>query len=131
MTNRSEYLKTYRKRFPEKQRAANKRYRLKHYEHTMWNAAKSRARNKSIEFSILESDIVIPNFCPILGLKLEIADYRNEDNSPSLDRINPKLGYIKSNIQVISHKANRMKNDATFKELELLYLYWREQENGI
>lgn len=37
----------------------------------------------------------------------------------SIDRIFPHLGYVKNNIQVISHKANRMKNSATLDELEL------------
>lgn len=42
------------------------------------------------------------------------------NNSPTIDRINPKLGYIKGNVWVISNKANRFKNDATLEELELL-----------
>ena len=41
-------------------------------------------------------------------------------DSPSLDRINPNLGYIKGNVWVISYRANMIKNNATLEELELL-----------
>jgi len=40
--------------------------------------------------------------------------------SPSLDRINPALGYVKGNVWVISFKANAIKQNATVQELELL-----------
>lgn len=39
------------------------------------------------------------------------------DASPSVDRINPHLGYVPGNVQVISYKANSMKRNCTMEEL--------------
>ena len=84
-------------------------------------AAKNRARQYSINFSLQVEDIVIPEYCPILKIKLErkFGQPAGHDASPSLDRIIPELGYIKGNVQVISRKANAMKSNATKKELKL------------
>ncbi|AXQ68593.1 hypothetical protein HOU00_gp054 [Caulobacter phage CcrPW] len=37
------------------------------------------------------------------------------------------MGYVRGNVAIISHKANRMKNNATLPELEALLAWWREQ----
>ena len=62
----------------------------------------------------------VPEFCPVLGIKL--VPYNNGSgfhiDSPSLDRIKPELGYIKGNVRVISNRANLLKNNATVEELE-------------
>ena len=36
---------------------------------------------------------------------------------PSLDRRDTSLGYVKGNVEIISRKANRMKNDGTLDDL--------------
>ena len=79
--------------------------------------AKTRAKNYSIEFNITLEDIIIPDHCDILGIPLFSNAMHSGPNSPSLDRINPDNGYTKGNVQVISHKANTMKSNATQKEL--------------
>lgn len=103
-------------------------YRKRKYENLkryLLEAAKNRAKKKSIEFSIQEEDIHIPKFCPILGLELTPSDGVATDFSPSLDRIDNTVGYVKNNIQVISNKANRLKGDATFEDIEKLYLWMK------
>jgi len=91
-----------------------------HRELRMVDRARSRAKRDGIAFDITVEDISIPEFCPILGLRLGFNDDRQQENSPSLDRILPELGYVRGNIWVISHRANRIKNDATLAELEML-----------
>ena len=46
------------------------------------------------------------------------------DNSPTIDRIVPELGYVKGNVVVVSAKANRIKNDATITEILSVYNYY-------
>ena len=84
----------------------------------MLAGARRRASLKGIDFNITEEDIVIPPICPILEVPLVIGTKDNYEYSPSLDRIDNSKGYIKGNIQVISKKANSMKNSATLGELK-------------
>lgn len=86
----------------------------------MWASAKRRATKNGIDFSISIEDISIPSFCPLLNLKLSYEDFGIRYNSPSLDRKDPKKGYTKENIWVISSRANFLKNDAELEELETL-----------
>lgn len=65
------------------------------------------------DFNLDRSDIVVPDCCPILGTPFEYKTYYTS----SIDRIDSDKGYIKGNVQVISHKANAMKNSATKEEL--------------
>jgi hypothetical protein len=68
-------------------------------------------------------DIAIPDHCPILGMKLERGLDGGLDNSPSLDRIIPALGYVPGNVRVISNRANRIKSDSTPEELSRILTY--------
>lgn len=90
--------------------------------HLLCNA-RTRARSVGVPFDITVDDFEIPEFCPILGLRLTVATGSgptgrgNAPNSASIDRIYPALGYVPGNIQVISIRANKMKNDASVEEL--------------
>lgn len=80
-------------------------------------AARQRAVKSGIDINIGVEDIVIPLVCPVLGIPLAKSKRVASSNSPSLDRIDPKKGYVKGNIWVISHRANTLKSDATAREL--------------
>lgn len=80
---------------------------------------KSRAKRKNIEFNIIQEDLFLPEYCPILNIKINYDARLGSNNSPSVDRIDNSKGYIKGNVIVISRLANAMKNAATFDELKL------------
>lgn len=89
-------------------------------ERTLFLSAKARAKRLGLEFDLEKSDILIPEFCRYLGVKLTRKLGNNRKRSwlnPSLDRINPNKGYTKDNIQIISVRANSMKSNAQIEDL--------------
>lgn len=44
----------------------------------------------------------------------------------SLDRIDPRKGYVKGNVWIISYRANLIKNDGTAEEHEMIAKAMRE-----
>jgi hypothetical protein len=85
--------------------------------------SRSAAKRRGWLFNLDLSDIVVPERCPLLGCKLERrtdGSRKKSHNTPSLDRIDSSLGYVKGNVWVISWRANQIKTDASLDELKLL-----------
>lgn len=81
-----------------------------------FNRVKSRSRKKGVFFDLSLEDIPkLPKYCPILNIELKInwGGKAQAFNSPTLDRIDPELGYVKGNIAWICNEANRLKQDNT------------------
>lgn len=119
------YQKEYLSR-PEIRLKTNQRAKIKardNPEKEMWKRAKARANRESLPFNIEVSDIIIPNKCPILDITLQNADGFQKENSPSLDKIIPELGYVKGNIAVISMAANTRKGNLTTDQVRSLLKY--------
>ena len=98
----------------------------------MRNDARERAIKKGIEFNLNSyTDIPpIPKFCPILNIPLFVKGWVGTDNSPTLDRIDNNRGYIKGNIRVISRKANQMKSNGSFRDVEKLYFFIKQERES-
>lgn len=79
--------------------------------------AKGRARKIGVPFDLTENDVQVPVLCPALGIPLSTGDGRVGPNSPSVDRIKPELGYVRGNVVVVSHLANRIKSNASPDQL--------------
>ena len=109
---------------PERMREYRQKWEKKNPAYIMYHNAKARCKGTDIPFDITFRDISIPTHCPVLGHPFEGA---SREYGPSLDRVNPKGGYTKDNIAVISMRANRLKNDATLEELEALVQYVKEK----
>lgn len=96
------------------------RVKSTHPKQKMWQRAKTRARERNIEFNLTLDDFDIPEYCPILGMKLEVFSGKSggRPTSPALDRIDNSKGYITGNVMVISHLANQMKSSANKQQLQ-------------
>ena len=94
--------------------------------------ARERAVKKGRKFYLKSyKDIPkIPKFCPILKIPLFVKGWVGTDNSPTLDRIDNDKDYFKSNIRVISRKANQMKSNGSFEEIKMLYFFMKK-ERGV
>lgn len=96
------------------------------------NASKQRAKLKNIEHTLTLDELktIYPkdNKCPVFGTELKFGDSGFRDNSPSIDKIDPKGGYTLDNVQVISWRANRLKVDASINELEMLIAFMKQGE---
>ncbi len=116
--------------------AAQRAFRDSHPQET-WTAAvrqsaRLRAKDKGLPY---DRSLVIetPDVCPVLGLVLDYGrkgDGRHHDNSPTLDRLIPELGYVAGNVVTISHRANRIKNDGTAEEHERIAQFIKEMCRG-
>ena len=102
----------------ERERLRNVARRLNNPERFMWERAKRRAAKSGIPFDIEIEDVFIPERCPVFGTPFRYGEGATLPESPSLDRIIPRLGYVKGNVAVISHRANAIKNNATSEELQ-------------
>lgn len=88
---------------------------------------KSSAKKRGIYFDLTVSDldeIGFPLTCPILGIPLKWNRGEPKDDSYSFDRKDSSLGYTNENIEIISFRANRAKNNLTHEELKKLGQYF-------
>jgi len=93
--------------------------------------ARHRAKKRGLEFSITAADVVVPDYCPVLGIKLEWHTDRGrtpsldeKDTSPSIDRIDNNRGYVPDNIVVVSYRANRFKSNASIEEMRKMVEFY-------
>ena len=108
----------WQKANPEKVRAIDKAAYARNHAKSLVALAQKRARRQGIPFDITPEDISIPEVCPYFQVPMKRAEKGgNLSFSPSIDRIEPKKGYVKGNVQVISRLANCMKWTSTEEQL--------------
>ena len=86
-------------------------------------SARRRAKKGNIRFELeteyLKSIFPSDGLCPVFKIPLVWGGEGAErGNSPSLDRIIPELGYVEGNVVWISNRANILKRDASWEELQ-------------
>ena len=91
----------------------------------MCQAAKRRATLGALDFDLTPDYLktIWPkgNKCPVLGTK-----FGKGKAAASLDKLNPKKGYVQGNVAVISLRANLMKSDVTDPKLFRRLADWME-----
>lgn len=82
--------------------------------------AANKCKEQGIPFDLTVDDLMpAPLQCPVLDIKFDwYKDGRGaSDESPSIDRLVPELGYVPGNVAVISYRANRIKSDGNLDEI--------------
>lgn len=113
----------------ESREERNKRASLWHKRNknqSMCTVAKARAKAQDVRFTLSSNDINIPEVCPVLNIPLYFTDGKRTDNTPTLDRVKPELGYTPENVRVISWRANKLKSNGTLEELENIVKYIKD-----
>lgn len=85
---------------------------------------KSRAAQRGIAFSLVFDDMIWPEYCPVLGIKIDYArGHRGglaRNDSPSFDRIVHGGEYSQDNVLIVSNRANTLRgNHSTATLLKL------------
>lgn len=86
---------------------------------TVFGNAKARVlREDKVGWDLDFETFEFPDYCKYLGLKLDYSYGKGAilPNSPSFDRIDPTKGYVNGNVEIISNRANSMKNDADIEQ---------------
>lgn len=120
-----------KKRNIDKQVTWNKKWGIKtdtglyQAQRAKYRGKKANALRSGIEFTIEFGDIQWNEYCPYLNIKIDYLCEGRTENSCSFDRIDDNKGYIKDNVIICSWRANRIKNDGSAEEHELIskYLY--------
>lgn len=99
----------------------------------MRNGMLERSKLKRLDFdskilttSYLMERIGSNPYCECCNKKLDISKNRNQkfkDDSPSVDRVNPKLGYTINNVAILCWRCNKHKQAASSSELRMIADY--------
>ncbi len=131
-----------------KRKSHNRRYREEHYDRWreshrratqknpisyVFSQTKQRAKRKGLPFSLTVDylrSVPVPTHCPVLGIELAwgvaSGKGRRFDNSISIDRIVPSLGYVQGNVRWISDRANGLLRDGTLEEFKKVVAFLEE-----
>jgi len=88
---------------------------------------KASREEREVLLDVLKQNL--PTHCPILGIELVYGNVGiRADNSASIDRFNSDEPYTPENVNIISWRANRIKNNGTLEEHEKI-VEWMKKNN--
>jgi hypothetical protein len=120
---------------PEKQQ------KIRHYMRALWRAAKTRARQKNIPFSITHDNLaamvqVQGYACALTSIPFDFdrtgrrEKLRRKPFRPSVDRIEPSLGYVAGNVRVVCAAVNMALNEWGEDVLEIVAIAFLEKRKA-
>lgn len=119
--------KQYRQDKAEQYRAYRNDWLQKHPLMKLLHNCRARSNKLGLpcdlDLDYLES-LERPLVCPVLHIPITDA----YDHRLTLDRITPALGYVRGNLKFISMRANRLKNESSIEELELIIKYMKSHK---
>ena len=103
----------------------------------LWKASRAKARARSLEVPCdLDADhleSIWTGRCAVTGVEIKAFETelggRYDENAAELDRITPSLGYTKGNVVFLSRRVNRIKNNSTPEEIEMLHKWYKNNES--
>lgn len=132
VANLQEKRLTKYQRNPQAEIERRTKYFIDHPEKYLLTTIKGRCKRDGHAFNLSEKDFEnLPTHCPVFNTPLErnLGKRKWSRYALSVDKINPELGYVTGNIQILSRLANNMKSDATPEEL-LLFADWIKRTYG-
>lgn len=97
----------------------------------LFNSSRLRSIKLNLPFDLSKDwiDKNLPEICPVLGIPIQICTGKLHHNSPSIDKINPNLGYTMDNCKIISWRANAIKNNGLLSEFKEIIKYVKRHKN--
>lgn len=102
---------------PEGKKAYGAQWRKENHKYMVLTSARIRAKKDGVPFALTADDIYVPEYCPVCAATIERSTGSVKPNSPSLDKWNPKLGYVPGNVWIICHRCNTRKRDMSGPEI--------------
>jgi len=123
-----------RQRNPEAVRLSRRRSVSKNPVAHLLIRARQRAKKCGFQYSITATDVPYDVNCPCCGVEMNVSldrvdAGRANPNTPSLDRLDSREGYVPGNVRVICWRCNDVKGNATIEELWAV-LNWMTAETG-
>lgn len=124
--NAALYYQNNKEQIKEKSKLQKERLKIENpFKALLWNIRKS-ANKRGLECNITEEYLksIYTDICPVLNIPIKLlVNTKISYDSASIDRLDNSKGYVEGNIVFMSYRANELKRDASFEEIEKLYIF--------
>ena len=136
---RKQYAETEGLEVKERERQRAKRHPLRVQCQRLYAGMRRRAQfagqpfdQKILTINYLMGRIELNPFCDCCGRKLRVGVFKGKtcDSSITMDRVNCRRGYTVKNVAILCWRCNRLKNDATAKELRMIADWMQKRLRG-